>query len=155
MLLHKRQLSLFLHHKDKEARHTPSHVHCSAARCVMTLEEGSQNIYFFVYFDVKALFFIATVREELRRFAPEARKEAGFQLAFVQRGLMPTDFKPLLSVGPGAYELRIRVKGAWRVIYIAKYSSAVYVLHAFGKKSQKTPREAIKLARLRYRLIGE
>jgi phage-related protein len=44
--------------------------------------------------------------------------------------------------------------GEWRVLYVAKFSDAVYVLHSFQKKSQKTRREDIDLARQRYRQIG-
>lgn len=67
---------------------------------------------------------------------------------------MPSDFKPLLSVGPGAYEIRIHVLGEWRVVYVAKFDNAVYVLHAFHKKTQKTRREDIELAARRYKQLG-
>lgn len=57
------------------------------------------------------------------------------------------------SVGPGVREIRIRVLGEWRIIYIAKFENAVYVLHAFQKKEQKTRQEDIDLARRRYNQI--
>ena len=63
---------------------------------------------------------------------------------------MPTDFKPMSSVGPGAYEIRVHVEGEWRVIYVAKFARAVYTLHAFQKKTQKTRQEDIDIARTRY-----
>ena len=63
---------------------------------------------------------------------------------------MPSDFKPLLAVGPGAYEIRIHVLGEWRVIYVAKFAQSVYVLHAFRKKTRKTRQEDIDIARQRY-----
>jgi len=72
----------------------------------------------------------------------------------VQRGLMPSDFKPMPGVGQGAYEIRIHVQGEWRVMYVAKFDDAVYVLHAFHKKTQKTRKEDIELAARRYRQIG-
>lgn len=68
---------------------------------------------------------------------------------------MPTDFRPLLTVGPGAYEIRVHARGEWRVIYVAKFRSAIYVLHAFQKKAQKTRKEDIDLAAYRYREIEE
>ena len=40
--------------------------------------------------------------------------------------------------------------GEFRVIYVAKFAEAVYVLHAFGKKSQKTPKADLDLAKRRY-----
>jgi phage-related protein len=67
---------------------------------------------------------------------------------------MPSDFKPMLNVGPGAYEIRLHVQGEWRVIYVAKFEDGIYVLHAFRKKTQKTRVEDIELAARRYRQIG-
>ena len=58
-------------------------------------------------------------------------------------------------IGAGAGEIRIHVLGEWRVLYVAKFSDAVYVLHSFQKKSRKTKREDIELARQRYREIGD
>lgn len=58
------------------------------------------------------------------------------------------------AVGPGAYEIRIHVLGEWRVLYVAKFSDAVYVLHAFHKKTKWTRHEDIELARKRYKTIG-
>ena len=70
----------------------------------------------------------------------------------VQVGREPDDWKPMPTVAPGACEIRVRDKaGAFRVVYIAKFRNAVYVLHAFQKKSQKTSRRDIGLARARYR----
>ena len=84
----------------------------------------------------------------------EARRAAGFELHTVQLGQMPSDFKPMLAVGPGTYEIRLHVLGEWRVIYVAKFDDAVYVLHAFQKKAQRTRKEDIELAARRYRQIG-
>ncbi|MGZ5052960.1 MAG: type II toxin-antitoxin system RelE/ParE family toxin [Methylobacter sp.] len=66
---------------------------------------------------------------------------------------MPSDFKPLLAVGPGAHEIRIHALGEWRVVYVAKFDNAVYVLHAFHKKTQKTRSEDIELAARRYKQL--
>jgi phage-related protein len=74
----------------------------------------------------------------------------------VQAGREPADFKPLPTVGYGAYELRIRdAAGAFRVVYVAKFEKAVFVLHAFQKKTRKTSQADIRLAAQRYKLIGE
>ena len=61
----------------------------------------------------------------------------------------------MLSVGPGTYEIRAHILGEWRVIYVAKFKQAVYVLHAFQKKVQKTRKEDIELAARRYQQIGD
>ena len=71
----------------------------------------------------------------------------------MQRGLDPTDWKPLSTVGAGAREIRIHVLGEWRVIYVAQVAEAVYVLHCFEKKSRKTRKQDLVLARDRYRLV--
>ena len=74
----------------------------------------------------------------------------------VQVGREPADFKPVPGVGPGVYEIRVRDEaGAFRVIYVATFETAVYVLHAFQKKTRETPRVDIELAARRYRMIGE
>ena len=99
---------------------------------------------------MKTLKFIGTSLDELKKFPIEARRCAGFELDAVQRGNMPTDFKPMPSIGAGVYEIRINEQGAWRVIYVAKFSEAVYVLHAFHKKTQKTRKEDLELAAKRY-----
>lgn|GEM_PF-3234930 len=65
------------------------------------------------------------------------------------------DWKPISVIGAGVREIRIHVLGEWRVLYVAKFEDAVYVLHAFQKKSRKTRREDIEIARQRYRQIGE
>ena len=73
----------------------------------------------------------------------------------VQVGRDPADFKPMPNVGAGAYEIRVRDQsGAFRVIYVAKFESAVYVLHAFQKKTRKTAQADIDLAARRYKMIG-
>lgn len=91
----------------------------------------------------------------MRDFPAEARRLAGFDLFAVQRGLEPGDWKPMPSVGAGVREIRIRVLGEWRILYVAHFADTVYVLHAFQKKSQKTSRRDIELARRRYNQIRE
>jgi len=104
---------------------------------------------------MKNLKFVGSSLDDLKGFPTEARRLAGFELDAVQRGFMPSDFKPMFSVGVGVYEIRLHVMGEWRVIYVAKSSDTVYVLHAFQKKSQKTRREDIELATRRFRQIRE
>jgi len=103
---------------------------------------------------MKPLEFLGSSQDDLKNFPAEARRAAGFELHFVQPGLMPADWKPMPHVGQGAMEIRIHVLGEWRVVYVAKFADAVYVLHAFQKKTRKTRQEDIELARKRYRAIG-
>lgn len=99
---------------------------------------------------MKRLFWLGDSRERLREFPAEARREAGYRLERVQAGGMPADWKPTPSVGLGVNELRVRTGGAYRVIYIAKFAEAVYVLHAFQKKTRKTALTDLALARARF-----
>jgi phage-related protein len=111
----------------------------------------------FVYsLGMKAVCFVGSAREDLAAFPEPARRRAGYELFMVQAGREPADFKPIPAVGSGAYEIRVRDDtGAFRVIYVAKFEHAVYVLHAFQKKTRKTPHADIELAAKRYKLIGE
>ncbi|MGA2272493.1 MAG: type II toxin-antitoxin system RelE/ParE family toxin [Bryobacteraceae bacterium] len=85
----------------------------------------------------------------LRDFPEGARHDAGYQLDTVQRGEQPDDFKPLAAVGKGVEEIRITDEsGAYRVIYVARRADAVYVLHAFQKKTA-TPKREIDTAKKR------
>lgn len=89
--------------------------------------------------------------DSLREFPKQARRQAGFQLDRVQRGLEPFDWKPMPSVGSGVREIRVRDEsGAYRVLYVAKFEEAVYVLHCLQKKTQATPKRDIDLAQKRY-----
>ena len=83
------------------------------------------------------------------RFAKDARRRAGYEIYRVQRGLDATDWKPMPSVGTAVREIRIHTKGEHRVIYLAKFDEGIYVLHAFEKKTRKTRREDVDLARKR------
>lgn len=104
--------------------------------------------------NVKSLRFVGSSLDDLRNFPEEARRVAGFELRAIQNGLEPHDGKTVQSIGAGVQEIRIHVLGEWRVIYVAKLSDAVYVLHAFQKKSQKTNKNDIELARKRLKQIG-
>lgn len=73
----------------------------------------------------------------------------GFDLREVQLGGLPDDGKPMATVGPGVIEIRVRAGGAFRLMYIAKFTEAVYVLHVFQKKSQKTSLLDLAVARAR------
>ncbi len=104
---------------------------------------------------MKSLRFVGSTLDELRSFPAEARRQAGFELYAIQRGLEPTDRKPIKAVGAGVQEIRIHVLGEWRVLYVAKFADAIYVLHAFQKKTQKTSHKDLEIARRRYQQIGE
>ena len=62
---------------------------------------------------------------------------------------MPDDWKPMSTVGAGAYEIRVHTKLEHRVFYVAKYEEAIYVIHAFEKRTTQTREADIALARKR------
>ena len=102
--------------------------------------------------DSKPVEFRGSSLDDLRAFPLEAKREAGHQLDQVQNGREPDDWKPMNTVGQGVKEIRIRDSaGAFRVIYVAKFLDAVYVLHAFQKKTEKTSKTDLNLAAKRYR----
>jgi phage-related protein len=105
----------------------------------------------------KELKFRGNSLEELRDFPVTARREAGHQLDQIQHGLEADDWKPMTTIGAGVREIRIFDEaGAFRVVYVAKFAEAVYVLRCFQKKSQKTSQHDIDIAAQRYReLIKE
>jgi phage-related protein len=98
----------------------------------------------------KSLNWVGSARADIQSLPPEAQRQLGFDLRLVQLGLMPRDWKPMVSIGSGVSEIRVRAGGAFRLIYVAKFAEAVYVLHVFQKKSQKTSPLNLALARARY-----
>ena len=91
---------------------------------------------------------------DLCAFPQEARDDAGYQLERVQAGEDPGDWKPMSLIGPGVREICIHEdSGEFRVAYLATRREAVYVLHAFQKKSQKTSRTDLALAIKRFKTI--
>jgi phage-related protein len=102
---------------------------------------------------LKPLYFVGSALEDLRAFPRAPRREAGYQLDRVQFGLEPSDWKPMTTVGRGVREIRIHHDDQYRVIYVAKFDDAVYILHAFQKKTQKTRKQDIEIARRRLKEI--
>jgi len=102
--------------------------------------------------NAKAVEFRGSSLDDLRAFPLSVRREAGHQLDQVQNGQEPDDWKPMNTVGQGVKEVRIRdAAGAFRIVYVAKLADAVYVLHCFQKKTEKTSKTDLDLATKRYR----
>ena len=73
-------------------------------------------------------------------------------MRLVQRGLMPTDWKPMPTIGSGVLEMGVSdASNTYRVIDIAKSTNAVYVLHCFQKKTKKTSKPDIDVATKRFK----
>ncbi|WP_072435920.1 MULTISPECIES: type II toxin-antitoxin system RelE/ParE family toxin [Burkholderia] len=102
----------------------------------------------------KPVVFVGSALDDLRGFPLPARRDAGHQIDQVQRGLAPDDWKPMRTVGAGVREIRLRdASGAFRIVYVATFADAVYVLHCFRKQSARTNKTDIDLATRRYRTL--
>jgi len=98
----------------------------------------------------KTIFWVGSSLDDIRSFPDDARRLAGHFLHLVQQGLEPHNWKPMASIGPGVFEIRIHTRVEYRVFYVAKFSEGIYVLHAFHKKTRRTPKTDIELARRRF-----
>jgi phage-related protein len=102
--------------------------------------------------ELKPIRWLGATRDDIREQRPAIRNEFGHQLLRVQMGLMPNNYKAMSGVGPGAYEIRVQdADGIARLIYVAKFHDTICVLHVFTKKSRRTPKTDIDIARKRYR----
>lgn len=101
----------------------------------------------------KPVAWLGSTLADVRAFPKVARERLGYALDRVQRGLEPPDWKPMPSVGPGVREIRVQVGRQFRVLYVTRFAEAIYVLHAFEKKSQKTAAADIARAQKRLALI--
>jgi phage-related protein len=104
--------------------------------------------------DEKQIRWVGSAYHDLLAFPKDVRKGAGFQLGKVQAGLEPADWKPFDDVGVGTREIRIRdISGIYRVLYVAKFEEAIYVLHCFQKKAQVTSKQDKAIAVARYHAV--
>jgi len=98
---------------------------------------------------LKTLEWLGSSLDAVRKFPAPAKQLAGYELHLVQSGRPPSDWKPMPSIGPGVREIRVHTELEHRVVYVANFEEAIYVLHAFEKKSRKTPRHDLELAKSR------
>lgn len=102
----------------------------------------------------KEIQWVGSAYDDVLAFPDEPRRQAGFQLGKVQAGIEPDDWKPFDDVGAGTREIRIRESsGIYRIMYVAKFEEAVYVLHCFQKKTQATSKHDKEIAEARYRAV--
>lgn len=108
---------------------------------------------------MKVAVFHRAVREVIRAFPEDVRKEMGKAIRELQKGVvlgMPIS-KPIQTVESGVFELRVKDEsGAFRVFYYLRIKGKVLIFHAFQKKTQKTPDKEIKLGKKRLKeLLNE
>jgi phage-related protein len=102
---------------------------------------------------MKDLFWVGSAKDDLTEFPDDARRMAGHQLHRVQMGLEPDNWRPMPSVGTGAYEIRVHTEVEHRVFYVAKFAEGIYVLHAFEKKTQRTRQADIDIGKEALRAV--
>jgi|SRR5439155_6203996 len=103
----------------------------------------------------KPVQWMGSSRHDVRDFPPDARQAVGRELFRVQWGGVPGDFKPMPTIGSGVYEIRAHTKTEHRLIYVAKFEEAIYVLHAFEKRTRKTSQRDIEIARRRLKAVRQ
>ncbi|ETS32816.1 MULTISPECIES: type II toxin-antitoxin system RelE/ParE family toxin [Photorhabdus] len=102
----------------------------------------------------KEIAWIGSSYEDLLAFPIDTRKDAGYQLHRIQRGIDPEDWKPFSDIGFGVKEIRLRDStGIYRIMYVAKFDEAIYVLHSFQKKTQQTNKQDKDIAKVRYNAV--
>ena len=113
----------------------------------MVSDEGNPMV-------LKPVYWMGSSRKDLRAFPKKVQTEVGHALYAAQQGELDPDAKPLKGFG-GAHVIEIvsRFSGdAYRTVYASGFGDAVYVLHAFQKKSTKgivTPKREMDLIRAR------
>ncbi|WP_172652946.1 type II toxin-antitoxin system RelE/ParE family toxin [Rhodococcus opacus] len=104
----------------------------------------------------KIVKYVGQSEKDLKKFPADVQEDITFQIDQVARGKMPDDFRPMNAVGSGTYEIRLKDGATWyRVFYVAKLGSKVYVLHAFTKNQNRTPPNEIQTGQKRYKLAAK
>lgn len=102
---------------------------------------------------MKELIWHGSSKKDVASFSSTARKRTGYELYNIQCGEEPTDWKPMRDIGHGVKEIRIHLENEYRIIYVVNFNEAIHVLHAFIKKSEKTSKKDLEIARIRYKDI--
>ncbi|MDN5882693.1 MAG: type II toxin-antitoxin system RelE/ParE family toxin [Nitrosospira sp.] len=97
----------------------------------------------------KPLHWVASAKKDYQTFPDEVQNDIGYALGLAQLGAKHPKAKPWKGEGPGVFEIVDDQRGnTYRAVYTVRFAGAVYVLHAFQKKSKsgiKTPQEDVKL----------
>jgi phage-related protein len=99
---------------------------------------------------LKPVEWVGDSLKRVRALARPVRQQVGYELELLQHDMEPSDWKPMMTVGQGVNEIRIHVEGEHRLFYVARLRHAIYVLHVFRKKSRKTSKADIELAKTRF-----
>jgi len=104
---------------------------------------------------LRPLEWVASSRKDLRAFPDPVKDVMGFALHRAQEGATHPDAKLLKGLGSAVVEvIANHESGTYRTVYTVRFAKAVYVLHAFQKKSKRdiaTPKAEIDVIRARLR----
>jgi len=104
---------------------------------------------------MKRIVWLGSTNRTVREYPADVKREIGYNLDKVQRGVDPSDWKPMIGIGSGVKEIRIHDENEYRVLYVAKFEEAIYVLHSFVKKTQQTAKKDIDITKKRYAEVLE
>jgi phage-related protein len=141
-------------------RHPDPHVGRPGKLTILTKPGYELGLYRYLYTRTvqdhrpsKPVQFVGSAQDDIRDFPDDARDEIGYQIYLVQLGRTPPRAKPMSDVGNGCWEIRVHEDDSWfRAFYVASLGDAVYVLHAFEKKSNKTPKNEFETGKKRYKM---
>ncbi len=101
----------------------------------------------------KPLYWVASSKKDYQAFPDDVQADMGYALGLAQLGAKHPHTKPWKGEGPGVFEVvEDHIGDTYRAVYTVRFEGAVYVLHAFQKKSKtgiKTPKEDINLIKER------
>lgn len=103
--------------------------------------------------------WIKAARKDFEKFPKGAKLNIRRQLTVVAEGAKPEDAKPLKGLGSGVWEIALRYQtNAYRTVYVVELDDAIWILHAFQKKSPKgikTAKQDVDLIRSRLKRLKE
>lgn len=103
---------------------------------------------------LKKAVFLGNSLRSIKSFPETAISRIGYEIHRLQCGDSPTNYRPVKEVGAGVFEIRTDVANSWfRAFYVVKFKQAVFILHAFEKKQNKTPKKDIEIARASLKIL--
>lgn len=109
--------------------------------------------------DTRPISWVKAARKVFQGFPAAAQTEIRFALTVAAEGRKADIAKPMKGLGAGVFEVALAYRGdAYRTIYVLPLAQAIWVIHAFQKKSRrgiKTPQKEIELIRQRIKRLKE
>lgn len=111
------------------------------------------------YRDTRPVSWVKAAQKAFGDFPKDAQDEVLAALTIAADGVFPSNVKPMKGLGSGVYEVALRHRtDAYRAVYTIQFEGALWVVHAFQKKSKsgiKTPKQEIDLILERIKRLKE